>query len=846
VPGWDCHGLPIELNVEKKHGKVGPKLTARAFRAACGDYASKQVDQQKADFQRLGVLADWDASYQTDQYRMEADTVRALLPLLEKGHLRRGQKPVHWCPLCASSLAEAEVEYQDKTSLALDVAFTVADADRRAFFNVFGLGDQPQADAFFPIWTTTPWTLPANQAVCLHPELPYVLVKQGDRFAVLAEALSEATLARWGWDKVEVIAMVEGAALVGMHAMHPWDGRQVPIIAAEHVTTEAGTGCVHTAPAHGEDDYRVGLQYGLPVETPVGAHSCFVSGTPHLEGVHVFKADEPVLALLHEHGRVLHQEAYQHSYPCCWRHKKPIIFRATAQWFVSMTDAGLRDAALASVGDVAWLPSWGEARMRGMLETRPDWCISRQRYWGTPLPLFLHQETGALHPDMPALLQRVAERIEQEGMDAWFESEVGDWLGEDAADYLMCRDTLDVWFDSGVTHASVLGARGLPVPSDLVLEGSDQHRGWFQTSLLTSMAMREEAPYRAVLTHGYVLDKDGYKLSKSKGNKGSVGTPDEVLKRYGADVLRWWVASSDFVEDVRISDEILKGASDAYRRIRNTARFLLSNLYDFNPETDRLPVAEMASLDQWVCVQAKALQARLLKAYDAFQFHAVTQGIQHFCIVLLGNFYLDVVKDRLYTAAPDSQARRSAQTALYVVLEAMVRWLAPVLSFTADEIWGHMPGKRDESVFLVQWYEAFYADVMASDVDWSLIQGVRDAVNKVLEVERKAGRIGSALDAKVVLYADASYLPLLSLIQSELRFVLICSQTEVHPLEAKGDAAYATDLPGLAVGVSVLKAAKCARCWQRRDDVGCHVGHEDVCGRCVKNMAGDGERRCFA
>jgi isoleucyl-tRNA synthetase len=677
VPGWDCHGLPIELNVEKKHGKPGVKLSKAEFRQACRDYAKKQVQMQREDFIRLGVLAQWDAPYLSLKSSFEADVVRGLIPMIEQGHLRPGQKPVYWCPLCASALADTEVEYQDKVSPAIDVAFHVVDPQALAV--IFGVDQLDRAA--LPIWTTTPWTLPANEAVALNADLDYVLVGTDQHGPlVLASELVDAVMTRYGEKDASVMGMVKGQCLLGAALHHPFMDRQVKVILGDHVQADAGTGNVHTAPAHGEEDYRIGRQYNLPVDNPVMANSCFREGVPLVASMHVYKANEPIIEALRESGHLLAKANYTHSYPHCWRHKKPVIFRATPQYFIGMESSSLRENALKAVESVDWLPGWGQARMQKMLASRPDWCISRQRCWGTPLPLLIHRETQAIHPEMTSILSVIADVIETEGSEAWFDSSVSRWLGSDAADYEKVNDTLDVWFDSGMTHACVLEKRsGLSVPADLYFEGSDQHRGWFQTSLLTSMAMRNEAPYRQVVTHGYVVDAKGKKMSKSVGN---VMLPSEVVDKYGADVLRLWAASAYYQDDINVSNEILKRNADAYRRLRNTARFLLSNLYDFDPQQDALDYDDMLLLDQWVMDQAHHLQEKIYDAFEKYQFHIATHGIHQFCVVVLGNFYLDIIKDRLYTCFPTALARRSCQTAMWHLLEALVRWLMPILSFT--------------------------------------------------------------------------------------------------------------------------------------------------------------------
>jgi isoleucyl-tRNA synthetase len=857
VPGWDCHGLPIELQVEKKHGKVGQKLDAAAFRAKCREYALEQIDRQRQDFKRLGVLADWERPYLTMQPAYEAEQLRVLARIVEKGDVVRGFKPVHWCLDCGSSLAEAEVEYQDKQSLAIDVRFAAADAadlTRR-----FGLGDAGPADSIgLVIWTTTPWTLPANQAISVHPDLDYVLVEMGSfGRLVLAEGLLEAAAQRYGVTP-QILARAKGAALDGARAQHPFASRQVPVILGEHVTLDAGTGLVHTAPAHGVDDYVVGKKYGLPVDNPVAADGRFIAGTPLVAGLHVRKAEEPIIEALRSSGALVHLARITHSYPHCWRHKTPLIFRATPQWFVSMDEQGLRRRAVEEIGRTRWIPAWGEERIREMVAGRPDWCISRQRFWGVPLAVFVHREAQTLHPQTPALLQRVAERVEKEGLEAWFGSSVSDWLGSEAAEYDKCPDTLDVWFDSGSAHQcafvstnpQALDANGLAPQADMYLEGSDQHRGWFQSSLLTSVAMRGRAPYKAVLTHGFTVDEQGRKMSKSLGNGME---PQQISKTLGADVLRLWVAASDYSGEIALSDNLLKRIADAYRRIRNTARFLLSNLDGFDPERDGVPVTELLAIDRWALDSARGLQDEIAQSYRDSQFHQVYQKLHNYCVVDLGGLYLDVLKDRLYTMPARSLARRSAQTAMFQIAEALVRWIAPILSFTADEIWRLLPGERNDasaSIFVQTWHplpQSGSAPLIA-DAHWPQLLAVRETVKKVLEELRVRELIGSALDAELSLYADGATYEALAAVGPELRFWFITSEAHVAPLAQKTADAVEAALPAggtVWIAASATSAEKCGRCWHRRPDVGSHSEHPLLCGRCVENISGVGERRLY-
>ncbi|MDJ0738206.1 MAG: isoleucine--tRNA ligase [Gammaproteobacteria bacterium] len=846
VPGWDCHGLPIELQVEKKVGKPGHKVSAADFREACRDYALKQVDRQRVDFQRLGVLGDWDAPYLTMDYAQEADIIRTLGRIAANGHISKGSKPVHWCTDCGSALAEAEVEYQDKQSYAIDVRFRAV--DQAAFAANFTPSDAGpgSGDIAVVIWTTTPWTLPANQGVALNPDFDYLLLQIGDERLMIAEGMLDDALQRWGVDDHAVVGRAAGSVFDRQLLHHPFYHREVPIVLGDHVTLEAGTGAVHTAPGHGMEDYVVGQRYGLPVDNPVGGNGCFLPGTPLFEGEHVFKANDHVIEVLEAHGSLLRSDTFTHSYPVCWRHKTPIIFRATPQWFISMDQNGLRDTALAEIKQVTWTPDWGQARIQGMVENRPDWCISRQRTWGVPITFFVHKETGELHPDTADLVEQVAQRVAAAGIQAWFDLEPEDLLGDDAQHYDKVADTLDVWFDSGVTHACVLDRRDeLKRPADLYLEGSDQHRGWFQSSLLSSVAITGKAPYRGVLTHGFTVDADGRKMSKSLGNAVS---PQTVMNTLGADIIRLWVAATDYRGEISVSDEILKRTADAYRRMRNTARFLLANLDGFDPARHKVDGADMIALDRWAVGRAQALQQEISAAYDDYNFHLIYQKLLNFCVADMGGFYLDVIKDRQYTTKADSLPRRSCQTAMYHIIEAMVRWMAPVLSFTADEIWGHMPGERAESVFMVTWYDALFGadDGPLDTAAWSQIIAVKTAVAKQLEGMRKDGVIGSSLDAEVTLYCDDRLQGVLHTLDDELRFALITSYASVEPIADAPDGAAATDVDGLKVAAVASMHGKCVRCWHHRADVGANSDHPELCGRCVDNVFGDGEPRGFA
>ncbi len=851
VPGWDCHGLPIELVVEKKYGKPGTKLSAAEFREKCREYALTQIDAQKTDFIRLGVLGDWNNPYRTMDFAFEANIIRSLARIIDNGHLQQGFKPVHWCTDCGSALAEAEVEYQDKISPAIDVRFGLVDETLVDKFD-HPEGHVGQGPVSIVIWTTTPWTIPANRAVALNAELSYSLVQveQGPNGAerlIIATDLVKDVMARASIEHYHALGFCQGAALEFAKLKHPLYDFEVPVVLGTHVTTDSGTGAVHTAPGHGQEDFVVGLKYGLEVANPVGANGVYLPDTPMFAGQHVFKANDSVVEALKAAGALLVHKSYNHSYPHCWRHKTPIIFRATPQWFISMEQAGLRAKSLSEIEQTRWIPEWGQQRIENMVAGRPDWCISRQRTWGVPIALFVDKDTGALHPNTQELMAQVASLVEEKGIQAWFDLEPATLLGADASQYTKVTDTLDVWFDSGVTHACVIDPRpefGGATQADLYLEGSDQHRGWFMSSLMTGVSIKNHAPYRQVLTHGFTVDGEGRKMSKSLGN---VVSPQDVMNKLGADILRLWVATTDYTSEMTVSDEILNRAADKYRRIRNTARFILANLNGFNPATDLVPMNELVELDLWMVQRAAALQQEIVADYDDYQFHQVSQKLMNFCTVELGSFYLDVIKDRQYTAKTDGHARRSCQTALYHIIEAMVRWMAPVMSFTAQEIWESLPARAEQFVFTGVWYDALN-NVPAGQVDdafWQQLLLVRDEVNRVIESVRKEGKIGASLQAEVTLFAQGELADTLKRLADELRFVLITSTAKVETTAAPADA-IATSITGLLVQVHTSTAAKCDRCWHHRHDVGTNPAHPLICLRCVSNVEGEGEPRIFA
>lgn len=832
VPGWDCHGLPIEHQIEKKHGKA---ISPEKVREYCRAYAAEQVERQKKDFIRLGVLGDWDHPYLTMNPRNEADELRALGKLLAQGHLYQGLKPVNWCMDCGSALAEAEVEHEDKVSDAIDVAFPVT--DMASLRDVFPVGIKHPVYAV--IWTTTPWTLPANQAVCVHPEFVYDLIETEKGLFILASELAPACLERYGLTGKR-IAQTKGAQLEGLRLSHPFNDRSVPMICGNHVTLEAGTGLVHTAPAHGVDDYYVSSRYHLPIDNPVGDDGKFMASTPLFAGLSVWQANPKVIETLHEKGLLLKQVKLTHSYPHCWRHKVPIIFRATTQWFVRMDGeqpVTLRQSALQGIEATRFFPDWGRSRLHAMIVNRPDWCVSRQRNWGVPIPFFLHKETGVPHPRTLALIEDVAQRVETGGIEAWFALDAKELLGDEAEHYFKMKDTLDVWFDSGTTHFSVMRgshADECGFPADLYLEGSDQHRGWFHSSLLTGCAMEGRAPYNALLTHGFVVDGQGMKMSKSKGN---VVAPQKISDTLGAEILRLWVASTDYSGELFIDEKtILPRVVETYRRLRNTLRFLLSNTADFNAATDMLPVDDWLEIDRVALTMTRQLQTQCVADYDRYEFHKVVQALQNFCTEDMGAFYLDILKDRLYTAARTGRSRRAAQSLLWHVLQTLIRLMAPILSFTAEEIWQTIQG--GESVMLTTWHElppqAGEADLLRR---WQHLREVRGQVAGVLEELRSAGKIGSSLQAEVEIRASGATYECLASLENDLRFVLICSKTTLVKASDPGsEAIIATSSPH----------KKCARCWHWREEVGHNTEHPELCDRCVSNLFGEGEPRGFA
>src|SRR6202789_1227104 len=849
VPGWDRHGLPIEMQVEKTHGRVGQKIDAKAFRAACRDYAYKQVDAQRKDFKRLGVLGDWEHPYLTMDPRFEAEQLRAFAVIIKNGHVYKGYKPVHWCLNCRSALAEAEVEYEDITSPSIYVRFEVLDrADLAARLGLQSDLVDLDVPTSIAIWTTTPWTLPANQAVAVHPQIDYALVEfdlgDGRERLLVANERVEPLMLTLGVGTWTTLAEVKGQALEHLQLHHPFYDRVVPVILGDHVTLDAGTGAVHTAPGHGLDDYIVGRRYDLPIENPVGGDGRFLPSTPLFAGEEVFDANAHVIEVLGSEGRLLKGEPYHHAHPHCWRHKTPVIFRATPQWFISMDQAGLRKAALEAISHVDWMPAWGEQRISGMIAGRPDWCVSRQRTWGVPIPLFVDKETGELHPRTDELIEQVAELVERGGIDAWFDLDPATLLGADAPKYAKSTDVMDVWFDSGVVHHAVTQLRPeIVAPSDLYLEGSDQHRGWFHSSLLTSVAMHGRAPYRGGITHGFTVDENGRKTSTSLGN---ILAPQKLASPLGADVIRLWVAATDYANEMSVSEEIFKRIGDSYRRIRNTLAFLLGNLNGFDPKEHAVAFDDLVAIDQWVIAKTFALQNDVVTAYRTYEFHKIYQEIHNFCVVELGGFYLDIIKDRLYTTGKESAPRRSAQTALNHLAQAMVRWLAPILSFTAEEAWGHLPGIPNESVFLNAWHQLPAGAERVSAINWPALIALKADVARELERLRNLGSLGSSTEADVTVFVPDALSGQFAPMHEELRFLLITGDAKVAPLSALSATAVKASQEEVWIEVKPSSSPKCVRSYQLRADVGSDPNHPQICSRCVINVEGPGEERRFA
>tara|TARA_B100001173_G_scaffold49242_1_gene39952 strand:+ start:3241 stop:6012 length:2772 start_codon:yes stop_codon:yes gene_type:complete len=830
IPGWDCHGLPIELNVEKKHGKNSELVKNKeSFQKACKEYAETQINKQLDDFKRLGVFGDWENSYKSLDSKFEADIVRSLGIIFREGHLEKGEKPVHWCQESGSSLAEAEVEYIDKTSKAIDVAFKVDNSSLERVKDLFNTENSEEIS--FVIWTTTPWTIPSNVAVCINPEYKYSVIKMNNKFYVIAFEMIDQCSKRWK-QKLDVVSTIQGNKLSDINLIHPFLDRKSILLHADHVTTETGTGCVHTAPAHGMDDYLICKKNNIDTIHSLNNKAFFKDELDFIAGLPAMKADPLIVEKLQEHNALINIEDYHHSYPHCWRRKTPLIFTSTPQWFISMNKNNLNKDALKHIKSINWEPSWGLQRIESMLTDRPDWCISRQRNWGVPITLVVHKDTGEIHPDQKDLFEKFAQIIEKDGISAWDKLNLEDYI-DDHEEYIKTSDSLDVWFDSGVTHHAVTAKRfGNNVVADLYLEGSDQHRGWFQSSLLTSIAMNDAAPYKTVLTHGFVVDEQGRKQSKSLGN---VVSPQKVWDNLGADILRLWVASTDFRSEMVASDEILKQTSDQYRRIRNTFRFILGNTNDFSNK-NKINFEDQVELDKWIVNEGYKLQEQVLNLYNNYSYHKAVQAIHNFCVNELGGIYLDIVKDRLYTSKTDSLARRSCQTSLDTLLNILIRLIAPILSYTAEEIWQSSPNlnNQEESVFLSNYFNNHNkGELKISNEEWKRLFEIKDSVNQSIEELRNENKLKGSLDAVVNIEASDSDFTILEKLGTELHFLFISSDAKI----TKGSS--------LKITVINSEHDKCTRCWHRDSSVGKNDLYREICQRCIININEEGEQRSF-
>ena len=835
IPGWDCHGLPIELQVEKKYGKAKFRDNPKGFILACREFAEKQIKKQKEDFIRLGIFGTWDKPYTSMDKEIESEIVNSLSKMIKNGHIYYGSKPVHWCIESSSALAEAEVEYKDITSHAVCVNFKVLNKKDISLHEKL----DKDFDVYIPIWTTTPWTLPANRAVALSSSIDYSFVKIKDRYLILAKNLIASVMDKSNISNYEILLSINNEDFSKLELQHPFYDFKVPAIIADHVTDENGTGAVHIAPGHGTDDYLAGKKYNLEIYNPVDDYGRFYESLPIFGGKKIRECNDEIIELLKENKSLLFSENYEHSYPHCWRYKTPLIFRATPQWFMSMDNSGLRKSIQKEIPIINWLPSWGQDRIFNMIEGRPDWCLSRQRNWGVPLPLFLHKESNELHPDTQTILNKASEIIKDGNIEAWIDYDKK-LLVKDIESYTEVKDTLDVWFDSGVTHQSVLKNRGIEETADLYLEGSDQHRGWFQSSLITSHAMYGKSPYKNVLTHGFVVDKDGQKMSKSIGN---IISPQKIIKDKGADILRLWVAMTDYSKEMTISDEIIKRVSESYRRIRNTSKFLLSNISDY--DGTEIDLDNMVQIDKWIIHKAKKLNIQIQKDYSEFKFHKLIQDIINFCTLELGGYYLDIIKDRLYTSKSDGLSRRSAQKTCHILISYLNSWIAPILTFTAEEIYSKMPNAKD-SIYLTEWFDIdFSMDDHEIDI-YDSLYSIKPFVSRMIEEARNDNKVGSSLECKLDLICNDKLYQNINNISDELKFVFIVSECTLR-LGNENDS-YSIDKNPYKLSISISKSQnnKCERCWHLNETVGTIEDHPTICRRCSDNVYGDGECRKFA
>ena len=835
IPGWDCHGLPIELQVEKKYGKSKFRDNPKAFISACRTFAEKQITKQKDDFIRLGIFGDWDNPYSSMDKDVESEIVSSLAKMIENNHIYYGSKPVHWCIESSSALAEAEVEYKDIISSAVCVNFKILNIRNLSSYKSMN----NELDVFIPIWTTTPWTLPANRAVALSNKINYVVVKTENKYLIIAKSLVARVMEKSGISDYEILDDFKNDDFVDLELQHPFYDLTVPAITADHVTDENGTGAVHIAPGHGTDDYLAGIKNNLEVYNPVDDYGRFIEALPIFGGMKIRDCNEDIIALLKKNDCLLFSEDYEHSYPHCWRYKTPLIFRATPQWFMSMDNSGLRESIKNNIRDINWLPSWGEDRIFNMIDGRPDWCLSRQRNWGVPIPLFLHKDTNELHPDTDSILKKAADIIKYGNIEAWLDFDK-ESIVKNINEYREIKDTLDVWFDSGVTHETVLKSRGIDQTADLYLEGSDQHRGWFQSSLITSHAMYSKSPYKNVLTHGFVVDKDGQKMSKSIGN---IISPQKVIKDKGADILRLWVAMTDYSKEMTISDEIIKRVSESYRRIRNTSKFLLSNISDYDNQD--INSEDMVELDKWIIHKAKELNNQILKDYEEFKFHKIMQEVVNFCTLELGGYYLDIIKDRLYTSKKDGAPRLSAQKTCHILISYLNAWIAPILTFTAEEIYSRMPNNK-ESIYLTEWFDT---SVAMSDKKVKLydnLYSIKPHVSRMIEEARNKNEVGSSLECELSITCNKHLYDDLSKLSDELKFVFIVSSCNITLGDESDNYLIDDDLNKFSISISKSKYKKCERCWHYHESVGTIEGSSSICERCFDNVHGDGECRTYA
>ncbi len=834
IPGWDCHGLPIELQVEKKYGKSKFRDDPQGFIAACREFANKQILKQKDDFIRLGVFGSWEDSYSSMDREIESEIVVSLSKIIENNHIYYGSKPVHWCIESSSALAEAEVEYKDIVSKAVCVNFKIINKEELGLSKSMN----QKFDVYIPIWTTTPWTLPANRAVAINKEIKYSIINVKEKYLIIAKNLVESVMQKSNIYDYKDIGTCTASNFDNIKLQHPFYEISVPVILGDHVTDENGTGAVHIAPGHGTDDYLAGLKYDLEIFNPVDDYGKFNSSLPIFGGMKIRESNDDIIKLIEKNNNLLFSENYEHSYPHCWRYKTPLIFRATPQWFMSMDNSGLRKSMQDDIKNIKWVPSWGEDRIYNMIEGRPDWCLSRQRKWGVPIPLFLHKKTNNLHPDTEIILSKAAEIIKKGNIEAWIDFDKSS-LVKNISEYREIKDTLDVWFDSGVTHQTVLKSRGIHEVADLYLEGSDQHRGWFQSSLITSHAMNKISPYKNVLTHGFVVDAEGQKMSKSTGN---VISPQRIIKDKGADILRLWVAMTDYSKEMTISDEIINRVSESYRRIRNTCKFLLSNISDYK---DGCVDEDIVILDKWIIHKAVKLDEQIMSDYEEFKFHKIIQDIINFCTLELGGYYLDIIKDRLYTSKRDGSPRKSAQRTCNILIQYLNSWISPILTFTAEEVYSKL-SSSEGSIYLEGWFKTS-TSISDDELDiFDCLFNIKPHVSRMIEEARNNNLVGSSLDCSIEIICNESLYNKISKVQDELKFIFIVSDCKLSVGSSSYDYAVKESLDKFSISITKSNNKKCERCWHLNETVGTIDKYPTICKRCSENIHGKGECRAFA